>query len=468
MLDNATCQNIVYDYATVPTIRAFSRSSAFIRALMGPFGSGKSSGCVWEIIRRGLAQAPGEDGKRRTRWLVVRNTYPELRDTTIRTFHDWFPPDLFGVYNKIEHTYLITNLAPDTVVEVIFLALDSLKDARKLLSMELTGAWLNEAREIPRAVVDMLQGRVGRYPAVKDGGCTWSGIIMDTNPPDTDSWFYRMFEEGARDGAEIFKQPAGLGKSAENVLHLPKDYYKNLAVGKDPEFVKVYCNGQYGFVQDGKPVYPGYNDVLHCAEVSVIPGRIYRGWDFGLTPACVFLQSSASGRVMVIDEIVSDDCGIDRFSDEVLLFSRERYPGNVFVDYGDPAGQQRAQTDERTCFDILQGKGINIEGGEQSLTIRLESVKKPLNTMIDGQPGFVMSQRCRTLRKGFQGAYRYKRVQVSGERFGDEPEKNAYSHIHDALQYPLTKIMGPLLRGESVVTAKPERLEEYAGNWMGA
>jgi hypothetical protein len=33
------------------------------------------------------------------------------------------------------------------------------------------------------------------------------------------------------------------------------------------------------------------------------------------------------------------------------------------------------------------------------------------------------------------GGYCYKRLQVSGERYRDVPDKNSYSHPHDALQY---------------------------------
>ena len=50
--------------------------------------------------------------------------------------------------------------------------------------------------------------------------------------------------------------------------------------------------------------------------------------------------------------------------------------------------------------------------------------------------GFVIDPSCSVLRKGFMGGYRYSRVQVSGtERYREEPDKNEYSHPHDALQY---------------------------------
>ncbi|MFN9953283.1 MAG: hypothetical protein ACK55I_09300, partial [bacterium] len=55
-------------------LRSFLRDdTSFFRGLMGPFGSGKSTGCVVDVIRRAQLQRPGIDGVRRSRWAVVRN-----------------------------------------------------------------------------------------------------------------------------------------------------------------------------------------------------------------------------------------------------------------------------------------------------------------------------------------------------------------------------------------------------------
>ncbi|HET8729233.1 MAG TPA: hypothetical protein VFO41_17160 [Alphaproteobacteria bacterium] len=201
-----------------PVVRRFLASNAFVRGLRGPYGSGKSVACTIDIVRRAAAQKPGRDGVRRTRWAVVRNTYPELKTTTIKTWHDWVRPEL-GRWRAdgppVHHVR-----ADGLDMEVLFLALDRPEDARKLLSMELTGAWINEAREVPKAVLDALTGRVGRFPPARDGGPSWSGIIMDTNPPDTDHWWYRLAEEERPEGWAFFAQPSGRGEGAENLRNL--------------------------------------------------------------------------------------------------------------------------------------------------------------------------------------------------------------------------------------------------------
>jgi len=167
-----------------------------------------------------------------------------------------------------------------------------------------------------------------------------------------------------------------------------------------------------------------------------------------LTPACVFTQVSPNGRFLIFDELVAEDLGIDKFSDAVLLHCSENYPKATFDDYGDPAGSNRAETDEKTCFQILQGKKIMIQPGEQSPTLRIESVKKPMNTLTDGKPQLLLHPRCKSLRKGFQGRYQYKKMKIAGaaERYNDKPDKNEYSHPHDGLQYVATKVFGNALK----------------------
>lgn len=467
----ADATSIRYSYAGVPTLEAFSESDAFIRGVCGPFGSGKSSAMVIEIINRALAQKPGPDGVRRTRWAVIRNTYQELRDTTIRTIMEWLPERHFGRYVEHKKSYTVTAF-PGVEFEILFLALDRPDDIKKLLSLELTGAWVNEAREVPWSVIEALQGRVGRFPAVRAGGCSWSGIFLDTNPPDTDSKWYAFFEDKGwlkdferlrREGslpesmhpddyAMIFHQPSGLSVEAENLPNLPggRLYYARLAAGKASEWVKIYVHGEYGFLVEGKLVYPEYVDAAHCKEVDPIPGLpIIRAFDFGLTPACTFHQELPDGRWLQFDEMVSDNMSVDKFSDDVIEHCNKAFRGDVeFDDIGDPAGDFRVETDARTCFAILQAKGIMIRAAKsQDPTLRQESVRKALRTPGPNfEPLFILHPRCRVTRKGFLGGYHRRRLRTSGpERYSDKPEKNEYSHPHDCTQYALMERFAPAL-----------------------
>ena len=157
-------------------LKHFMKDDTFFRGIRGPVGSGKSVGCCVEVFRRALQQKKGPDGIRKSRWAIIRNTNPQLRTTTIKTWLDWFPEADWGKFMwSVPYTHHIKK--GDIDLEVLFLALDRPEDVKKLLSLELTGIWINEAREIPKSIIDACTMRVGRYPSMRDGGPSWTGVI---------------------------------------------------------------------------------------------------------------------------------------------------------------------------------------------------------------------------------------------------------------------------------------------------
>lgn len=236
-------------YKAPPTLARFMRSNAFVRAVVGPVGSGKSSACCVEILRRAAEQRPGPDKVRRTRFVVIRNTYRELKDTTRKTFEKWVKPEL-GKWHEQDFTFTLNQPLSDGTrihCEVLFRALDRPQDVGKLLSLELTGGYINEARQIPKEILDVLTQRVGRYPSMDEGGPTWSGIWMDTNPWHVQHWGYRTFSKELPEGHERFEQPGGRTPEAENVENLPggRGYYDRQCAGKDAEWIAEWVDAKY-------------------------------------------------------------------------------------------------------------------------------------------------------------------------------------------------------------------------------
>jgi len=443
------------------------KDNSFFRGIRGPVGSGKSVGCSVEVFRRACMQEQNKDGIRQSRWAIIRNTNPQLRTTTIKTWLDWFPENDWGKFTwSVPYTHHIKK--GDLDLEVIFLALDRPEDVKKLLSLELTGIWINEARELPKSIIDACTMRVGRYPSMREGGPSWSGVIADTNAPEEDHWWSIMSGEAPvpdyinaeeakmlvkPDNWLFFTQPPGMvekrdedgnvdeylpNKDAENSKNMLDTYYKNLINGKSKSWIDVYVMNRLGAIQDGKPIYNMFVRDTHVAqeEIPVAAGMpVFCGLDFGLTPAAIFGQK-VRGRWLVLQEIVAFDMGIVRFSEILRQEIATRYGACEVNIYGDPSGDFRAQTDESTPFQVLRGAGLMARPAPSNdVSLRIEAVAAPLNRMVDGHPGFMIDQRCKETIKGFEGGYQYRRIQVSGERYDDKPDKNRFSHIHDALQY---------------------------------
>lgn len=431
-------------YPPGPVAARFFTSRSFVIGIMGPIGSGKSVTCAQKIFRTAMAQPRSPvDGRKHSRFAIIRNTYPELKTTTIKTWHDWFPAAFGHWRDEGPPTHLM--VTKEFHIEVMFVALDRPEDVRKLLSMELTAAWINEAREIPKAILDGLTGRVGRYPNVRHGGCVDPQIIMDTNAPDTDHWWYKYAEEETPADWEFFRQPSGLSEHAENsegLSGLPGGrvgYYTRASQGKDEQWIKVYVHGEYGFVMDGKPVYPEYVDSLHCKAFELDKRTpLLLGLDFGLTPAALLGQRLWNGRITWRREWVTEDMGVRRFG-TLLATDLRAYRESGFevgAITGDPAGEARDH-DEHTAFQILAAVGLEAKpASTNEFSIRREAVAKPLTTLIDGAPGMLVHPDCHRTRKGMSGGYHYRRVQVSGaERYHDKPDKGPLSHVCEAGQY---------------------------------
>jgi hypothetical protein len=197
-----------WDFSSSPTAWDFRQSDAFASFIVGPVGSGKSVPLLQRIQRHGMAQMPSPDGIRRSRFAIVRNTMPELRSTTAVTYQQIYPEEHFGeIIWRSPATHHMR--FEDCEIEVNLIALDKPQDVKKLLSLELTGAALNEVREIPRSVVSRMTERVGRY-GLNERATTWRGIWGDSNPPDSDHWLYRWHNLARPQGYDFFAQPPGV------------------------------------------------------------------------------------------------------------------------------------------------------------------------------------------------------------------------------------------------------------------
>ena len=432
------------DYTPSKTCKEFMASDSKMRVLMGPVGSGKSVASCFEVIRRASQQKINKQGIRKSRVAIVRETARQLQDTTIKTFLDWFPPGVCGNFMRTTKTFFFK--VGDVECEVMFRALDDADDVANLNSLELTFAWFNECRDIHPDIVDAMSKRIGRFPSSKDGGPSWFGMWGDTNPPTMDTWWYYQMEGlDSKDGVspndngwDVFKQPSGRSPHAENIENLPDGYYDTQ--GRSDEYVRVYVDGEYGLSSAGQPVYKYFRPDYHIAGQTLRPiingvRPIVIGMDLGLTPAAVIGQQDPRGRTLILDEAVSFDMGIQRFVRTILkplIF--ERFTGAPVMVICDPAGIQRAQTDERSAVDIIKAEGLRVMPAKtNSVSARLSSVDDYLMRQVDGDAAFLLDPKCTQLKAAMMGGYRFHKK-------NGNIEKNKHSHVAEALQYLMLHI----------------------------
>lgn len=207
----------------------------------------------------------------------------------------------------------------------------------------------------------------------------------------------------------------------------------------------------------GLPVYPDFDLKRHRAATkpSPIAGLpLLRGWDFGLTPACIVAQLQED-QLVVLKEFTELNMGADRFSDKVLKECALLWPGwtdrkEHWRDFIDPSGEFRKDTDEGTCAKILDSKGLFPVPGPVAFEERRKSVEYFLTRQTKAGPCFsIDASECPVLTKGFIGGYRYPEKSAEIEPQKIRPLKDEHSHPHDALQYIASRIV--MMRHKSKV-----------------
>lgn len=438
----------------------FVQSQARHTFIEGPFGSGKSVGSQWKIpFQASKQQRSTIDGKRKTRFAVIRNTMPQLRDTTMKTWFDWFPNGTLGYYKETGKTYFIKQ--GDIECEVIFRALDDASDVKNLLSLELTGAYLNEFRDIHRDIVEALDGRIGRYPRMNEGGPSWVGIFGDSNMPEEFSYWWAMAEGYKPDDIKtkqpndwvFLVQPPGAIRQidgtyienplAENREHLPAGYYTNLITGKTDEYIRTYVMCEYGRSKGGKPVHPMFNRDVHVAKGPLIPNKqllLLVSADFGRTPALTLKQQDAFGRVLTYDNIQTFDMSIERAIETRLLpLLRRKYDGFDIAATGDPSGNAGGQAEEASCADIFRRykrKGINKVklAYTNAPLLRQAATDYFLSMLVErGMPAYLIDPECTDLIRALGGGYQFKKTKDG--RNSNDVDKNDDSHLGEANEY---------------------------------
>jgi hypothetical protein len=442
------------NYDASPTIANFMQSEAFFRLIAGPVGSGKTTGCLIELLRRSFEQEPSLiDGLRKTRFAILRQTLSQLKNTVLKDVVAWFGPIAFWKVSESTVHFVFR----DVRSEWLLLPMSEPEDQRRLLSLQLTGAMISEAIETDRDLLGPIAGRCGRYPSPVDGGATWYGIIADTNMPSEGSPWHELMENPPP-GHDVFRQPSGLDPKAENLnyllqtpqtLKLPLDhpvrvakgreYYERLAETSNVNWVRRYVLAEYAPDPSGTAVFkdifiPRWHVVEAIEPIENAP--LIVGMDFGRDPCAVIGQVDWRGRLLVLGEIPAEDIGLTAHMMTMRAhLSSARYAGKRICIVGDPSGQYKTSNDETTAFDILKRSGfIAVPAPTNLVDPRLRAVEGYMLRQVMGGPAILFDRRhCRKTIWAMSGAYRYAYNSLGEAQ--PKPEKTEPSHYADALQY---------------------------------
>jgi hypothetical protein len=461
-----------------------------VKIIQGPQGSGTSSACCMHIYQQALMQPKQADGKRRFRAHVFRESYGKLEETAIKTWLDWFKPGTGpGQFGRFYETrpYLHEVRVGDLELDVTFISMEDMADARSYFdSLETSVMWFNEIQHAQFAVVTHASSRVSppRYPAVKDGGCVWGGLIGDTNAPLADHWIPIMrgdvpapewMSDSQRmalrkpDNWTFYVQPPGLlevydstgvltgykpNPAAENLrnlhpegvdpLDIKQNFYMQKVGAQTKEWIDAYVMNRSSVAIDGKPVYPRFRREVHVSQeplqwIQHLP--VIVGLDCsGRNPAALMGQY-LRGDWFILREFVGRDISMVEFAPQLKAVLAQHFPGAEFVFWGDPAGGVRGSSYDTTPIEIFEQHGMFVRpspDAQNRQSVRQEAVNAVLTRRsASGRQSSLLvdPNECPTYITGMSGGYHFRRLRVSGERYAEKPEKNQYADVVEAGEY---------------------------------
>jgi hypothetical protein len=483
------------DNEPLPPARALKRigpvmdraiaSRAFIVGLMGPVGSGKTVGVATKFQhlaarQHGVLNSQGQL-IRKSRFGVIRDTYPNLDRNTIPSFFKVVPRNVgrfvasaprvhqFSFVLAREGHILDQAARPVDICQVEFefraIGDQSVEDA--LRGLEVTAFLINEADRTHPDILTFAAGRVGRFSELDPNLVVDPMIILDLNGCDDENYTYKVLvkqelgediaravEEvsGDRKLIEYFEQPPAIlegeqypggwmvNPAAENLENLPPGYYE-----RQYAFAKMRSNQTYidrmlcsRFTppRAGRSVFPEYIDDIHCGEFDAIRGiPLVIMADQGLLGAALIGQV-VKGQLRILEELAAvfetedDEIEVVQMGGEELGRQvKERltlgYAGFEVADaVCDPAGAAGEQAINFRSWrqDFQKGLGHRVRKArvpQNALEPRLRAVRTRLNRVIAAQRALMVHRRCSMLRRAFRTKYFYQRVgkKDAGEGF---------------------------------------------------
>ena len=220
----------------------FVKCQEQVIAFFGGIGNGKTFAGILKGILRVL-----DPEQKPQLGMIARQTYPELRDSTQRTFFELV--HLFGLlpgvhydYKKQENRVIFKNGH-----EIIFRSLD---DPAKLLSINLGWFYIDQAEEVSEEVFLTL---LGRLRAVATPQCWITGNPLGHN------WVWHRFIHDPVPGNIIFN-----AKTEENIHNLPEGYIDSLKKNYNEIWINRYLYGSWDAFEG--QIYPDFEPSIHVVN----------------------------------------------------------------------------------------------------------------------------------------------------------------------------------------------------------
>lgn len=462
-----------------PTQRAFIESRAEADLFASRKGEGKSAGLCWASYFY-TVHNPDATG------LILRDTWENLKRTTLEEWFHWFPDGLYGQWIGTERAWYWDKRRTGLEGKVYFMGANDQADAQKIASMPL--AYFEMDEPAPAAAAEGSVGSAGidefvfdtAMAQLRQPGMKWYAAKLATNNPDESHWTFKRFVRPGtppnRSKPHLPMQDLGYRcwqtREPENVKNLPPGYYESMADRwKDrKDLLRRFVEGKFGFQSAGVSVTPEWSDELHLARgLEPIKGsKIVCMWDGGHNPTCVITQTTPLYDWLILDAFVGDGIGMYELIEGIVkprILDRYSWVVNKPVQFikhtGDPnleTGDQSSTANSAHRVILRELGGVWVPG-PIDVDGRIDPLRDVLRKQREGR-GIVLvdAENAEAVWFSLRGGWHYRKAR-SGVIGGILKDK--HSHPGDCMGYGAAL----LFPGGRVVGKKPV-IESTVGNYF--
>lgn len=393
--------------------------------------SGKTfAGCARGLL---LSQFPNNTG------LIGRLTYPELRDTTRKTFFEICPPEFYeesagGRWAPSENHLRLVNGS-----EILFRHLDTISE-KELLSLNLGWFYIDQAEEVTEGVFRTLQSRLRLNKVPRRYG-------FITCNPEPGNWIYKMFQKPIDDNTadeKYHKSFLIINSDTRDNPFNPPDYVESLLETYPDELKKRYIEGRWDAMEN--QIYTEFDRSIHVVKPFTTPKswEYIVGVDHGMVnPTGVLLAAiDFDGNIFIIDEYYQPGV-VSEHAKAIHALTRE-YEISLWVI--DPSTQAKTREKEGMPWSVIEEYEdyhlYFVPGNHEKLAgiNRVKEFLKPLKsrrhpvTHAVPAPRLYIFQNCVNLITEIQ-QYKWKKLRGMAMKNAPEQSVDYMDHLCDSLRY---------------------------------
>jgi PBSX family phage terminase large subunit len=444
-----------------PKQTEFVTNTAKFSCFSGGYGNGKTfAGCMRALT---LSQYPKNYG------LIGRLNYPELRDTTRRSFFELCPPEYYEPENGGEWRVSENKLKLINGSEIIFRHLDTTSE-KELLSLNLGWFFIDQAEEISESVFMVLQSRLRLNHVPNRYG------FLACNP-EPGNWIYHRFKKPKDEGTLTKEYSMVEAATWENQENLPADYIQTLRDSYPEAMQKRYIDGEWE-VFEGQ-IYSEFVRNIHAIKPFEIP----KGWerliaiDHGMVNPTAALWGAIDfdGNIFIYDEYYQP--GVVSQHAKFILEKTGEDLEHIAFWLIDPSTRARTREKDGMPWSVLEeyeDHGIYATPANNELLgginrvrefLRVDPNRKHPVTSTNGSPKLFIFSNCVNLISEFP-QYQWKKLRSATPRNAPERPRDFNDHALDALRYMImSRFPAPVKKATGYELVLPEQRRK--ANEMG-